>query len=102
MSVMQVFEFVERTVLEDLEKSPDGMKEEEVKKVMWQLIQAIKFCHTHNVIHRDIKPENLLISKNDVLKLCDFGFARTLGNPGARYTGVLCFKNHFGTSTLTL
>jgi cyclin-dependent kinase-like len=30
------------------------------------------------VIHRDIKPENLLISLDHRLKLCDFGFARTL------------------------
>jgi serine/threonine protein kinase len=34
----------------------------------------------------DIKPENLLLSRHGVLKLCDFGFARTLAGPGARYT----------------
>ena len=31
------------------------------------------------VIHRDVKPENILISKRGVVKLCDFGFARTIG-----------------------
>lgn len=31
------------------------------------------------IIHRDIKPENVLTSANGVLKLCDFGFARSLG-----------------------
>ena len=34
--------------------------------------------HSINVIHRDIKPENVLIGKNNALKICDLGFARTL------------------------
>lgn len=84
--VPQVFEYVDRTLLEDLERHPNGMDPLDVKKVMWQLVRSIEFCHAHNVIHRDIKPENLLISKNGCLKLCDFGFARTLAGPGARYT----------------
>ena len=81
-----VFEFVERTILQDLEDNPNGLPEVEVKKAMYQLIKSIEFCHAHNVIHRDIKPENLLISKSGTLKLCDFGFARTLAGNGARYT----------------
>jgi serine/threonine protein kinase len=87
-----VFEYVERTILEDLERSPDGLDPLSVKKVLWQLLRSIQFCHSHNVIHRDIKPENLLISKNGALKLCDFGFARTLAGPGARYTDYVATR----------
>eukprot|EP00742_Colponemidia_sp_Colp-10_P002704 GILJ01002891.1.p1 GENE.GILJ01002891.1~~GILJ01002891.1.p1 ORF type:complete len:667 (+),score=99.99 GILJ01002891.1:104-2104(+) len=81
-----VFEYVERTILQDLERHPEGLDPLEVKKCMWQLLRSIEFCHSHNIIHRDIKPENLLISKHGALKLCDFGFARTLGGPEAKYT----------------
>lgn len=43
--------------------------------------------HSSRIIHRDIKPENLLISDNGVVKLCDFGFARSLkDSPNYQYT----------------
>jgi cyclin-dependent kinase-like len=66
-----------------LEDSPDGLDPTLVKKYIYQLCKAIEYCHRYDVIHRDIKPENLLIGNDHVLKLCDFGFARTMPNkPG--------------------
>jgi serine/threonine protein kinase len=44
--------------------------------IIWQTLQAVNYCHLHNCIHRDVKPENILITKEGVVKLCDFGFAR--------------------------
>ncbi len=38
--------------------------------------------HSQNIIHRDIKPENLLISKSDIVKICDLGFARSMPSNG--------------------
>ncbi|XP_054327927.1 cyclin-dependent kinase-like 5 isoform X2 [Pongo pygmaeus] len=82
-----VFEYVEKNMLELLEEMPNGVPPEKVKSYIYQLIKAIHWCHKNDIVHRDIKPENLLISHNDVLKLCDFGFARNLseGN-NANYT----------------
>ena len=42
------------------------------------MLKACDFMHAHNIVHRDFKPENMLLSKNGVLKICDFGFARQL------------------------
>jgi len=56
------------------------LPEEILKKVAFQLLSALNYLHIHRVIHRDIKPQNVLISMNGNLKLCDFGFARSLSN----------------------
>eukprot|EP00126_Sphaerothecum_destruens_P003466 Sdes_comp17215_c0_seq1m6395 len=65
-------------MLELLESIPNGVSPSFVKSYTHQLVKAIHWCHKNDIIHRDIKPENLLISSNNVLKLCDFGFARTI------------------------
>ncbi|XP_053313302.1 cyclin-dependent kinase-like 5 isoform X5 [Spea bombifrons] len=82
-----VFEYVEKNMLELLEEMPNGVPPEKVKNYIYQLIKAIHWCHKNDIVHRDIKPENLLISYNDILKLCDFGFARNLSEgSNANYT----------------
>lgn len=51
------------------------------------MLRALEFLHSHDIIHRDVKPENLLIRSNGLLKVCDFGFARSLKqNASAVYT----------------
>lgn len=82
-----VFEYVEKNMLELLEEMPNGAPPDKVKNYIYQLIKAIHWCHKNDIVHRDIKPENLLISHNDILKLCDFGFARNLSEgSNANYT----------------
>ncbi len=74
-----VFEYLEKNLLEILEEKPNGLDAESVRAYIYQLLRAIEFCHRNNVIHRDIKPENLLVNpKNNDLRLCDFGFARSI------------------------
>uniref|UniRef100_A0A3P8V8M2 mitogen-activated protein kinase n=1 Tax=Cynoglossus semilaevis TaxID=244447 RepID=A0A3P8V8M2_CYNSE len=77
-----VFEYVEK-----VSEKPNGVCTEMARSYIYQLIKAIHWCHKHDIVHRDIKPENLLISCDDVLKLCDFGFARNLSEgTDANYT----------------
>lgn len=74
-----VFEFVSKNLLEVLEMNANGVGGEAMQRYMLQLCLAIDCCHGQHVIHRDIKPENLLINlREQQLKLCDFGFARTV------------------------
>uniref|UniRef100_A0ABM0GQE0 Cyclin-dependent kinase-like 2-like n=1 Tax=Saccoglossus kowalevskii TaxID=10224 RepID=A0ABM0GQE0_SACKO len=87
-----VFEFVDHTVLDELERYPSGLDEHMCRKVLWQVLKGIEFCHNHNIIHRDVKPENILVSKSGVVKLCDFGFARTLASQGEAYTDYVATR----------
>ncbi|CAM5106524.1 unnamed protein product [Eretmochelys imbricata] len=87
-----VFEFVDHTLLDDLELFPHGLDYNRVRKYLFQIIKGIGFCHSHNIIHRDIKPENILVSQSGVVKLCDFGFARVLAAPGEAYTDYVATR----------
>lgn len=48
------------------------------RRILHQLCKAIAFMHAKGVVYRDIKPENMLVSDDEELRLCDFGFARRL------------------------
>jgi len=88
-----VFEYVEKNLLEVLEDKPSGLSPSLVQRYIYQLCMAIDWCHSNNVIHRDIKPENLLIDTSaSVLKLCDFGFARTLANNAQELTDYVATR----------
>jgi tRNA A-37 threonylcarbamoyl transferase component Bud32 len=43
---------------------------------VYQILRALKYIHSANVLHRDLKPSNILVNANCDLKICDFGLAR--------------------------
>ncbi|KAG8365255.1 hypothetical protein BUALT_Bualt18G0085200 [Buddleja alternifolia] len=57
----------------------------EVKSLMKQLLEGVKFLHENGVMHRDLKPSNLLMN-GDQLKICDFGLSREFGSKSGSYT----------------
>jgi cyclin-dependent kinase 12/13 len=55
----------------------------QIKCYMSQLLKGLHYCHRNNILHRDIKGSNLLINNNGILKLADFGLARSYTNENA-------------------
>lgn len=51
---------------------------QEISNILEQLLQAIHYAHQKGVIHRDIKPANIILTKDNKVKLLDFGTARLL------------------------
>ena len=49
-----------------------------IKTVTYNLICAVNYIHSSDVLHRDLKPANVLINEDCTVKLCDFGLARSI------------------------
>ncbi len=49
-----------------------------IKKISKQLLLGLNFCHKKNIIHRDLKPENILFTKDEKVKICDFGSSKII------------------------
>jgi hypothetical protein len=52
--------------------------EEELKNVFKQIVTALAFLQNKNISHRDVKPQNILIFKDNLFKICDFGEAKQI------------------------
>ncbi|CAL5195897.1 unnamed protein product [Lathyrus oleraceus] len=70
-----VLELVNGGELFDKIATNGRLKEDEARSYFQQLINAVDYCHSRGVYHRDLKPENLMLDKNGVLKVSDFGLS---------------------------
>uniref|UniRef100_A0A8R1DLK9 cyclin-dependent kinase n=2 Tax=Caenorhabditis japonica TaxID=281687 RepID=A0A8R1DLK9_CAEJA len=83
-----VFEFIDRDLKNLLEMvEPSGvLPPNYVKSFMWQLLSALSYCHLRRIVHRDLKPQNILVSDAGIVKIADFGLARSFSFPSRNYT----------------
>jgi len=73
----------------------DGSDETAVNLYTYQLTRALAHLHGLDICHRDIKPDNVLINpNNNVLKLCDFGSAKTMhrGSSSTSYIATRYYR----------
>lgn len=73
-----VFDFME-TDLHSVIRA-NILEEVHKKYIIYQLMKALKYVHSGEVIHRDLKPSNILMNSSSLVRLADFGLARTLEN----------------------
>ncbi|RPB05760.1 Pkinase-domain-containing protein [Choiromyces venosus 120613-1] len=114
-SLYMVLEMCEKGVVMKvgLDDTAEPYPEEKCRLWFRDMILGIEYLHSQGVVHRDIKPDNLLLSKDDVLKIVDFGVsemfekksqmltAKSAGSP-AFLPPELCVSGHgdvSGTAT---
>ena len=68
-------EYCEKGELYDHIVKNKYLEEEEASYYYYQLINGLEYIHSKNIVHRDLKPENLLITKDYILKIIDFGLS---------------------------
>ncbi len=85
--------------------------EREIASIMYQVGQAVDFCHSYDVVHRDLKPENILMMsassgpkwdtyggsspKGAVPKLTDFGYCDKVDDDGYCQNDLICGTTDF-------
>ncbi|KAI1723952.1 protein kinase domain-containing protein [Ditylenchus destructor] len=66
------------TDLHQIIHSTQKLTEQHNQYFLYQMLRGLKYLHSVGIVHRDIKPSNLLVNGNCLLKLADFGMARSI------------------------
>ncbi|MEL6712557.1 MAG: bifunctional serine/threonine-protein kinase/formylglycine-generating enzyme family protein [Planctomycetota bacterium] len=95
-------DLVRGTSLADAVESVAGdgaaaLSDDEVARVMIELLEALQHAHDRNVVHRDVKPSNVLLDGEGRVRLTDFGLARDLDHTGvsrsAQVAGTVAYMS---------
>lgn len=94
--VQEYFDFTLEDVLGNVGVT---LSQSQAKVLAYNLLCAIKFLHSCNIMHRDLKPENILITDEVEIKICDFGLSRSIKveqpNKMQRKRSFACFTRPY-------
>ncbi len=78
-----VMEFIDGESLEQLIRRRGAVPAHEAIPIFKQALRGVAAAHRAGIIHRDLKPGNLMVTRDDVVKVMDFGIAKRQGVTGA-------------------
>jgi serine/threonine protein kinase len=74
-SICFIMEFAANGELKDYVEKRGSLTEEESRHFFKQIVRAVHFIHSKNIIHRDLKLENILLDAQNKCKIVDFGLS---------------------------
>ncbi len=83
-----VMEYVEGITLKQYVGAKGVIPWKEAVDYASQIASGLEHAHKKGIVHKDIKPENIIITKEGILKITDFGIAKAV-NQGTIHTGGL-------------
>ena len=81
-----VMELLETKTLKDYIEEHGAIDNEMTLKIAAQIASALEAAHKAHIVHRDIKPHNIVLNKNMVAKVTDFGIAKIQNTTSATIT----------------
>ena len=82
---------------ERLKRTSQPMSEQEVEDVLRQVLDALGEVHSQGLYHMDLKPANIMMDRNGVVKLIDFGASKqfNMEKGGALSTSAVTYTNGY-------
>ncbi|MGO3751421.1 MAG: Stk1 family PASTA domain-containing Ser/Thr kinase [Peptoniphilaceae bacterium] len=90
-----VMEYIDGNTLKDLINKEGKFTEKRALNYTVQIAEALKVAHSKNIVHRDIKSQNIMITKDDRVKVTDFGIARVADNSTVTATNAIMGSVHY-------
>ncbi|MDI6907885.1 MAG: PASTA domain-containing protein [Thermoanaerobacterales bacterium] len=90
-----VMEYVDGEDLKTIIRREGCLTPPRAAAIVLQVCEALTHAHQHHIIHRDVKPHNILITKNGLAKLADFGIAREAGGSTLVNSNALVGSVHY-------
>ncbi|MBN1290099.1 MAG: Stk1 family PASTA domain-containing Ser/Thr kinase [Actinobacteria bacterium] len=84
-----VMEYVEGRDLKDIILEGGPLLPERTVEIALAICSALDAAHAQGIVHRDIKPQNIIITKDNQVKVMDFGIARAPGGAAMTQTGTI-------------
>lgn len=90
-----VMEYIDGKTLKELIKEEGMLSQNQALNYLIQIAEALKIAHNKNIIHRDIKSQNIMVTRDNRVKVTDFGIARMAGNATVTVTNAVMGSVHY-------
>ncbi|MBR0575444.1 Stk1 family PASTA domain-containing Ser/Thr kinase [Proteiniclasticum sp. BAD-10] len=90
-----VMEYVKGQTLKEIIRSKGMLPNEEILNYSYQISRALESAHNSNIIHRDIKPHNIIITRDNLVKVTDFGIAKHSDSATITNSGKIIGSAHY-------